>query len=242
MAWCAHNSKSALGLTVLAVLLAAWTVDVCQAGDAVMSQAESALRTKLQVAYPAVSRWNVTPLPEQWRASAVLEREHIARPTVFVTRVGARSAVWIGTSPEGGAPLGALLWFSVEGDSPALVATHPVPAGAALVPGDGELAEADIVAAACPPLTDAARLTGMRAGRMLRAGEVICAAAVEPMPPVARGEEVMARFSSHGVVVTTRAVAESDGFMGGPVTVRNASGGAVFGATVTGKAEVAVND
>ena len=207
-----------------------------------MPRAESALRQKLHDAYPAVRQWTVNLLPQEVQESASLAQQHISHPTIYVTRVGTRSAVWVGSAPTGPMPHGALLWFAVAGYGPALVATHLIPRGSGLAPSDARPGQADLVAAACPPVADEAGLEGMRAVTTIPAGDVICAGAIEPMPPVVRGEQVTARFASHGVVVSAPVEALSDGVVGGAVTVRNVQSGEVFTAMVTGKAEVAVGN
>lgn len=229
------------GPVKLAAILAAGLAGICHASGALMQQAESALRSRLHAAYPAVTRFQVDPLP-QWRGSASLQHEGVAHATVLVTRLGARSAVWVGTSPDSAAPRGALLWFQVAGYAPAVVATHLLASGAALEAADGQLANRDVVAAGCLPLTDPVQLVGMRAATLVPRDQVICAAAIEPLPPVARGERVTARFAAGGILITTQVMAQSDGVIGGPVTVRNLDGGPVYNATVIGKAEVSVGD
>lgn len=242
MACCTHNRNAIRILASLTAIFAVGLAGVCRADDALQQQAESALLQRLHAAYPRATRFAIDPLPTEWRASAWLERAHVAHPTVLVTRVGSRSAVWVGTSPESGVPRGAMLWFQVAGYAPAVVATQLLASGTALQAGDGEMANRDIVAADCQPLSDPAQLAGMRATRLVLRGDVLCAGAVEPLPPVARGERVTARFAAHGVSITTQAVAQGDGVIGAPVAVRNIGGGPVYSATVTGKAEVSVSD
>lgn len=239
---CAHNRHALRSLAAAGAILAVGVAGACHASDVLMRRAQIALQQRLHAAYRGVTRFQIDPLPMQWQASASLERAELAHPTVFVTRLGARSAVWVGTSPASAAPRGALLWFEVAGYAPAVVATRLLPSGAALQAGDGQVATRDIVAAACPPLTDPGQLAGMRAVSLVPRDEVICAGAVEPMPPVARGERVTARFAAGGISITTQALAESDGLIGGPVTVRNLGGGPSYSATVIGKAEVSVGD
>lgn len=240
MVSCERKRSTAFGLAV-GVLIAAMSCAAAHADSGLVPRAESALRQKLSAAYPGVERWQISLLPQQWQRSVGLERASGHHAQIFVTRVGSQSAVWVGASPADDGSQGALLWFRVEGYGQALVATHLIPSGAGLHAADAEPAERDIVAAACRPVTNLARLAGMRASRLILAGGVICAGALEPMPPVVQGEEVTARFASRGVVVTARVRAESDGFQGGPVTVRSDSGD-IFTATVTGKGEVSVSE
>jgi flagella basal body P-ring formation protein FlgA len=228
--------------TALAALLAVSLAGGCHASAALTQRAESALRERLRTAFPSVTKFRIDPLPMQWQASAWLERERVPHPTLLVTRLGAQSAVWVGTSPASGALRGALLWFKVAGYAPAVVSTHLLESGTALEAGDGQVALRDIVAAACQPLTRPAQLAGMRALRLVPAGELICAGAVEPMPPVVRGEPVTVRFAGSAVSVTAQVIAQSDGVIGAPVLVRNLDGGPLYSATVVGKAQVSVSE
>lgn len=230
------------GLVVLLAVLAACAGGVCHAGEALVPRAETALRQKLVAAYPAVKEWTVSLLPQQLQESASLARLQIRHPTIYVTRVGAQSAVWVGSAPTAALPRGALIWFNVSGLGPALIASQLIPSGTALEPSVAAPGEADWIAAGCRLLTDPTSLGGMRAATLIRRGQAICASSIQPMPPVVRGEQVSARFSSHGLVITAPVEALSDGVVGAPVTVRSQDSGEVFTATVIGKAEVAVGE
>jgi flagella basal body P-ring formation protein FlgA len=241
MVWCARNRPSQLRAAGALLALAAGFAGLCHAGTDVVPQAESALRAKLQAAYPGVDRWKIDLLPQEWQASARLAREHVEHPVALVTRLGPQSAVWVGTSAGVEAPRGAVLWFQVAGYGPALVASHLIPSGLDLQAADAGLAERNVLAAACQPVVSPELLRGMRAVRLIRAGEVICTDAIGRMPSVVRGEQVTAHFAAQGVEITARVTAESDGFVGGPVTVRSPRGDEIT-ATVTGKREVSVNE
>lgn len=241
MVWCDHNRPSRHRAAGALLVLATGIAGLCRAGTGVVPQAEGVLRAKLHTAYPGVDRWSIDLLPQEWQASAQLAREHIHNPITLVTRLGSQSAVWVGTSPSGETPRGAMLWFQVAGYGPALVATHLIPGGAGLQPGDAELAERNVLAAACQPVASPALLQGMRAVRLIRAGDVICTGAIGRMPSVVRGEQVTAHFAAEGVDITAQVTADSDGFLGGPVTVRSPRGDEIT-ATVTGRREVSVNE
>ncbi len=200
---------------------------------------ERALRARLTATYPEVVRWDIAPM------RPIADSRLPAQPatgewTTQVTRLGARSAVWITAAPAGSR--GELVWYSVAGYGQAVVATRQIPPAAGLDAQDGEWVSADLMAAACAALQSPQALEGMRARVTLRAGEVICSTAIEERPPVARGDEVTVRYASGPVVLTARAVAQGDGRMGKPVRVRSTTSGDVFSAKVSGKAEVSVND
>ena len=198
---------------------------------------EAALRTRLGTAYPGVTRWDVVPLrPGTSVASAPMTGDL----SVFVTRVGVRSAVWV--APHSSSSRGELLWYSVAGYGPAAVATRRLARGAVLDPKDGTMASSDLVAAGCPALRSPAALDGMRTKITIGEGEVICTSAIEARPPVARGDEVTVRYVAGPVMLTARAVAQADGLVGKTVLVRSTGSGDFFRATVSGTAEVRVDE
>jgi len=205
--------------------------------------AERALQSRLESVYPRVSQWDIVPLHEATASpSALLEGHHEADElTVTVTRIGSRSAVWVAARAGRNLPAGGLLWFSVAGSGPAVVATHSLSRGATLDAGDGTLASSDLVAAGCVGLDSSAVLAGMRTKVTIGEGEVICPVAIEPLPPVVRGEAVTVRYAAGPVTLTSRAVAQSDALLGKPVLVRTGSGD-LFQAMVSGHAEVRVDD
>jgi flagella basal body P-ring formation protein FlgA len=156
--------------------------------------------------------------------------------------VGARSAVWVGSASMSTRRQGKLIWFSVAGYAPALVAVRTVAADAPLDAGDAMLADRDVVAADCTSPDSPDSLPGLRVKRTLHAGEILCANLLEPVPPVTRGEEVTLLYHGRSFTLTARGIAQADGLLGKPVMVRNSSSGDVFTATVSGRAEVSVND
>ena len=164
-----------------------------------------------------------------------------AGATVSVTRLGQRSAVWLGSADKARHRRGQLLWFAVSGYAPVLTASHLIAFGAPLTPADGHLQDQDIIAAACKPLLEADALAGQRARRTLHEGDTLCTAAIEPVPAVARGQEVVMHYAAQNLQLTARAVAQTDGTLGRSVSVRGPSG-EIFTAIVSGKGEVSVRD
>jgi flagella basal body P-ring formation protein FlgA len=203
-----------------------------------MTVGEAVLRTRLRTAYPSVTQWEVVPLRPGTSAGSAMTGDL----SVFVTRVGVRSAVWVAPRTSADRSRGELLWYSVAGFGPAAVSTRSLSRGTVLDVQDGIVASADLVAAGCVPLDSPAGLVGMRTKITIGAGEVICTSAIEARPPVARGDEVTVRYVAGPVVLTTRAVAQSDGLVGKTVLVRNTGSGDFFRATVSGKAEVRVDE
>lgn len=207
-------------------------------GD-VASAAEQALRQKLTTAYPTVTRWEIAPLPAATESTGPASS---AAVTITVTRLGERSAVWVGSRTLGQHRHGSLLWFSVVGYATAVTAAHLLAAGTALDSQDGALVERDIVGSDCKAIDSPAALAGMRVRRLVRTGELLCASLLEPIPPVARGQEVTLRYAGRSFTLTARGVAQADGLLGKRVTVRNTSSGELLAATVTGNREVTVNE
>lgn len=221
--------------TLLAIACCA--VPECRAQ--VADRAEQVLREKLAITYPTVTRWDISLLPSSTQAAKGGAETH---SSVTVTRLGQRSAVWVGSESLGQDRHGTLLWFNVAGYGQAVVAARPLSAGASLDSSDGALVEHDIVGGNCSPVRDPQALTAKRAKRFFQAGELICDNLLEPLPEVARGEEVALLYIGRNFTLAGKAIAQADGTVGKRVTVRNVSSGEVFAATVTGKGEVSVNE
>jgi flagella basal body P-ring formation protein FlgA len=241
MGWFVPSAmKTLLALSLAAATCLTGTECPAQNGAADSAPAaEQALRQKLVSAYPTVSRWEITLLPS---ATEVTNDVAATHPSVTVTRLGGRSAVWVGSKDLGEHRHGTLLWFTVAGFAPAVAAAHPLTAGAPLDTQDVALVERDIVGSDCKPLDNPTELTGMRVKRLVRTGELLCETLLEPVPPVARGQEVTLRYTARSFTLTARGVAQADGLIGKRVTVRNSSSGEIFAATVTGNGEVSVDE
>jgi len=212
---------------------------ISSASTPAANQAEQVLSEKLAIAYPTVTRWEISLLPSSMEA---LNGGSDTHPSITVTRLGQRSAVWVGSKSLGRDRHGTLLWFSVTGYGQAVVAARPLSAGASLDSGDGALVERDIVGENCSPIRDPQALTGKRTKRFVPADEIICDNLLEPLPAVARGEEVALLYIGHKFTLAAKAIAQADGTVGKRVNVRNVGSGEVFAATVTGKGEVSVNE
>lgn len=218
---------------------AAQEVTFPQASPPVTNQAEQVLREKLASAYRTVTRWEISLLPSSIEAANGVANTH---PSVTVTRLGQRSAVWVGSKSLGRDRHGALLWFNVAGYGQAVVAARPLSAGTSLDSGDGALVEHDIMGISCDPVRDPRALIAKRAKRFFQPGEIICDNLLEPLPAVTRGEAVALLYIGKNFTLAAKAIAQTDGTVGKRVSVRNVSSGEVFAATVTGKGEVSVND
>jgi flagella basal body P-ring formation protein FlgA len=200
--------------------------------------AEQVLRKALEENYPTVVHWEISALTSP---DSIPKEADTAGATVSVTRLGQRSAVWLGSADKSRHRRGQLLWFAVSGYAPVLTASHLIVFAAALTPADGHLQDQDILAAGCQPLVAQEALIDQRARRTLHEGDTICAAAIEPTPAVARGQEVVMHYAGRNLQLTAHAVAQTDGLLGKSVSVRSPSG-EIFTATVSGRGEVSVHD
>jgi flagella basal body P-ring formation protein FlgA len=207
------------------------------ASDVWLQAAQEALRGSLQTEHPTISRWVLEPKI----GARQLQRLPQQTPSrVQVMRVAARSAVRIfWDSPSRST---ATVWFAVHGMRPAVIARQTAAAGSALQSGDAAVEEVDILPLSCNPLVSPDELSGMRTKVALRGGDVICKERIEPQPAVARGDEVVVVSVAGAVSVTSRALAQSDGEVGGRLKVRNPRSRDVYEARVTGKGTVSVNE
>ena len=135
-----------------------------------------------------------------------------------------------------------VLWFAVAGYQKVVSARHWLPAGAPVDERAGRMEEMNVLAASCDPLTDISGLKGSRTTRVLQANAIVCRDAIEPKPPVARGEEVTVRYIGRFVSLTTRGVAQQDGSLGDVLEVRNSRDEREFSAVVSGADEVTVHE
>lgn len=222
---------------VLATGLCA-VVTVVRADASLSGQAATVLLEALQAQYRQVVYWDLQPLGRVDREP----QERAATAQIRVLQLGPRSAVQLRMRDDEGELLRRTLWFSVQGMQSVLTAGRGLAAGTALATEDVEVRERDVLAANCEPLVEPAQLEGMRMKTAVRAGAVLCARALEPRPPVARGEAVTVRYLGRSVAVTTRGVAQADADLGRPVMIRNPSSHQTFRAVVSGPGEVTIHD
>jgi flagella basal body P-ring formation protein FlgA len=187
-------------------------------------QIESLLLAKLGEQYPAVVRWEVHPFGK----ARVSDNDAMS-----VARLGSRSAVRVGDR---------VYWYAVEGFQAGFSATRVVHSGEPLDATSARAGEIDALAAGCAPLTDASRLAGARARRSMHEGQVICEDAVEPRPPVARGDELTVHYAGTRISLVTKGVAQTDGALGESVEVKKPDTGERYVAVVSGNREVTINE
>jgi len=197
------------------------------AGNTALARdAQDVLRTELEQRYPDVQRWEIRELEAKNSTS-------VTDAPVEIVRIGARSAVRIGRHVQ---------WYAVEGFRKVLETNRTIDARQAVDAGVADVAERNVLASRCEPLTDVSRLRGMRARRALRARDIICADAIEPRPVIARGEPVTVRYLGSRISVSTKGIARTDGNVGDLLTVQNAGSQAQFNAVVSGAGEVTIHE
>ncbi len=204
--------------------------------------ATAALLKALQAKYANVVRWDVQPLGRFERERFATHAQTQRETQVSVVHVGPRSAVRLRSRNARGALDQTTLWYAVQGVRPVLLAERSLAAGVALDPADVSATEHDVLAANCEPVDQAAALATLRTKVAVRAGGVLCERAVEPRPPVAKGETVTVRYLGRTVALTTSGVAQADGALGRAVTIRNPSSREAFRAVVSGAGEVTVHE
>jgi flagella basal body P-ring formation protein FlgA len=198
--------------------------------------AERSLMAALTDAYPRVTQWSMEPLLGKRQETRLADLDPLR---VDVVRVGKRSAVRL---VRDGARTSTVVWFAVRGMQALPSARTDIRARTALVPDLCEEVVHDALALTCSPIESPAAIAGMRAARTIRAGEAICAQALEPRPAVGRGENVNVISTAGAVQIVGRAVAQEDGIVGQVLRVKNPSSGEIYSAAVSGEREVVVHD
>lgn len=228
-------SASALALDTGTSAVSGGTGVVTDNRAGALVAATQALQLALQQRHAEVTQWSIRPL--------VTERALQALPTtapsgVRVTHAGARSAVrltWALASTYV-----TTFWFEVSGIASAVVTNRDLAPGAAVSAADAIFVERDVMELSCTAVLDPAQLQQMRMRRALRAGTPICREAIEPRPAVMRGEDVVVRFVSPRVSITSKGIAQADAHIGQNVFVMNAASRDAFRAVVSALKEVVV--
>jgi flagellar basal body P-ring formation protein FlgA len=90
------------------------------------------------------------------------------------------------------------------------------------------------------PMSSGDSLSGLRTKRIVTAGSLLYEDMLEPQPLVFVGDDVSITVSSGAVRLSTRAVAEEDGWKGDVITVRREGNRAAVKARVEGTGSVAI--
>jgi flagellar basal body P-ring formation protein FlgA len=113
---------------------------------------------------------------------------------------------------------------------PALVARRGMRRGEALTEDLLELQERDITRVRGRYYTDAGEIDGLRLRRSVRAGDLLTDQYTEPVPVIARGDQIQLVAQSANLRIIAAAVALQDGGIGARIRVRNTdSGNMVYG-------------
>lgn len=200
-----------------------------------VQSAQDQLQQRLRSAYPEVTSWSLVPMLSERQLPAATDGD--VRVDAF--KLGRRSALQVSWR-DGDRNKRQAVWFDVSGEQEALRLLGDVKRNEPL---RGELVHADGRAPwepACGIVAPSMSLEGMRARKVLRTGDVLCAEDIEPKPPVSRGERVVVHSSAGLVTVVVSGIAEQDGNIGDRLRVRNPENGELYVASVAAEGEVVV--
>lgn len=125
--------------------------------------------------------------------------------------------------------------------APALTAVRSLPMRTELSPDDVALTRIETTTLYETPVTDLSTIVDMRTRRLLQPGAVLTTDALEPVPVIRTGQEVVISFHSGAVSITTSGQALQNGSVGDLIRVRNRSTGKQIVASVVDSREVRVN-
>ena len=189
-------------------------VSVAVAGDSPV------LEQRLRASRPEIRRWQTEPIDAGNRQSP---RE---TDIVAIGRVGVRTPVRYAD--------GHVAWFTVAGFQPVLVSLHSLDARAPLGVHDVALAESDVLALGCAPLSALDAHGRWRAARRLNSGAPLCASDLERIPEVERDQPVTFTARRGAIEVSRVFTAATDARAGERVRLRDRTSGATILAIVTG--------
>lgn len=136
---------------------------------------------------------------------------------------------------------GIYLTAKVDVILPVVTVARPVPREAILRPGDLALIEANLGELRDHYLTDLDDAVGLAARNNLRADAVLYQGQLAEPKLVSRGETVTLAAQRGHIVVTTQAIALTDGVYGEQIDLRNPRSNRVVSGWVTGPATVSVH-
>lgn len=198
--------------------------------------AQMELEQRLRAEYPDVTSWTLEPMLSDHQLSMNDLQADIA---IDAVKLGKRSALQLAWR-EGDERVRHTLWFSVAGERSGLVAADDIQRNEALLETSLRSNPHAAWDPECVVVTSPLDVQGKRTRKALRAGDAICADAIEPKPLVARGERVTVRASAGLVTVMLAGIAEQDGNLGDRLPVRNPSSGESYMASVAAEGEVVV--
>ncbi len=205
-------------------------------GEVYVSAARDCLRgwlsrnhTKFAIQEPAVARTLAVP----------------AGPLVVSARscdfqLGERITVFVDILVNGSLHQKVPVTFGVDAVEVVWVATREIKALAPLDASAFVREERDLAALARPAVRNIDQLRGARARQMIRPGQVLTQAQLEPAPDVTKGSKVTVIAQVGGITISKGAMALADGNAAQDVEVANIGGPGRYRARVVGKNTVAV--
>jgi flagella basal body P-ring formation protein FlgA len=151
-----------------------------------------------------------------------------------------RMCVWLDAHVDGVFQESLPLWFDVSVYESVLVASRDLPARQSLQPGDYRMERRDISTAGGLTLGERSAMDGLRTRRALPAGSMLVAEALEPVPAVSRGQQVLVHAQAGRVTVKALAIALEDGEPKQRIRVRRPDGQASYSAVVIAAGQVSV--
>lgn len=208
-------------------------------GDDIVALADKALRRQLGGQLPAGTRIELQPVTVPRDLAVADEQVEFNPRPMSGTALAPRMTVWVDVGSAGKVQRSVAVVFEVAVYGPVAVAARDIPAGASLLPGDVEVREQNMAAAA-PSQKNPARhfADGQRLRRPIRAGETLTAAHTEAVPDVVRGSWAVLETRQAGLNVQSRAEVLQDGRAGQMVQVKPANATASLLARVAGPGRV----
>jgi flagella basal body P-ring formation protein FlgA len=156
-------------------------------------------------------------------------------------RLSKRMPVQVDVTLEGEPYQTVTVWFDVSVFAEVLAAKQDLPALAALDEAEFTLDRRDIAVLRDAPVVTASALTGMRLKQPLVQGDALAVSMLEPVPAVAKGQQVEVFVAAGKVSLQTTAVALSDGDVAQRIRVRHIGDSINYPAIVIGRGQVKVD-
>lgn len=208
-------------------------------GDDILTLADKALRRQLAGQLPAGTRIELQPVTLPRDLAVADEQLELNPRPMSGTSLAPRMTVWIDVGSAGKVQRSVAVVFEVAVYGPVAVAARDIPTGASLLPGDVEVREQNMAAAAPSQKNPARQFSdGQRLRRPIRAGETLTAAHTEAVPDVVRGSWAVLETRQAGLNVQSRAEVLQDGRAGQMVQVKPVNATASLLARVAGPGRV----
>ncbi len=131
------------------------------------------------------------------------------------------------------------VWFEIKAYQSVLTAQHNIPKHTVLSAHDFSIQKQDIAGLASLPLTQIPSDTWLN--HSLTKGEVLTLSHISPKPAIIKDSKVHVHIHAEGVIVSTEAIADEDGYQGQTITLHNMQSKKQFHALVSAPNEAEVN-